>query len=121
MNPMQFLRAKALRCLIALGLAIAMPAPVATADRSPIFGSAMVEAMSESAARDITARGFWADTNGIAAVNFAYNAYIYAFYARHFAVSGSANEQAWYAAAAWYAYHAYLHATWAASNSAAGI
>jgi hypothetical protein len=93
----------------------------AWADRSPVFGGAAIEAISQEAARDITARGFWANTNGLAAVNFAYNAYIYAYYARYFAPSGSATEQSWYAAASWYAYHAYLYASWAASNSAAGI
>lgn len=118
MNPF---RATFLRWGMAWLLAMAVSMPIASAERSPVFGSAVVEAMSHSAARDITARGYWANINGAAAVNFAYNAYIYAYYARHFAVSGSANEQAWYAAASWYAYYAYVYAGWAASNSAAGI
>jgi hypothetical protein len=121
MAPMISLRLALPRCFLACGLAFSLPAPVATAERSPIFGSAVVEAMSEAAARDITARGFWANTNGAVAVSFAYNAYIYAYYARYFAVSGSANEQAWYSTAAWYAYYAYVYASWAASNSASGI
>ncbi len=93
----------------------------ASAERSPIFGGATIEAISPEAARDITARGAWADHYGGQAVSFAYQAYIFAYYARFFAGANSSNEQAWYGAAAWYSYHAFLFATWAQSYSQLGM
>ena len=112
---------KKIKFVVAIGLSlVALVATPLQAERSPIFGAASIQAMSVDAARDITARGFWADFYGGLAVTFAYNAYIYGYYARYFAVSNSANEQAWYWAATNNAYYAYLYFFYAASNSAAG-
>lgn len=108
-------------CLgIGLSFATLQPLP-AQADRSPIFGSATIEALSHEAARDITARGDWANYYGGLAVSFAYSSYIFAYYARYFAVSNSAQEQNWYAVASNHAYYAYLFAAWAQAYSAAGM
>jgi len=68
---------KKFKFVIAIGLSLlVLPAATLQAERSPIFGSATIEALSIEAARDITARGFWADHFGAAAVTHAYNAYI---------------------------------------------
>ena len=91
------------------------------AERSPVFGAAAVEAISQDAARDITARGFWADYFGSLTVTYAYTAYIYAFYGRNYAVTNSANEQSWYGTAALNAYHAYIYAAWAQYYSSVGM
>lgn len=93
----------------------------AWADRSPIFGGATIEAISQEAARDITARGDLANYFGGLAVSFSYSAYVFAFYARYYSASGSWQEQSWYTAAAWYAYYAHLYSAWAAAYSAAGM
>lgn len=112
---------KSCRFYIAIWLSLAVLLPMPTlAERSPIFGSASVEAISLEAARDITARGELADYYGGLAITFAYNAYIFSFYARYFAVSNSAQEQTWYGVAANYAYHAYLYASWAQTFSSLG-
>lgn len=113
-----------LRLLPRLAFCLAVllsPAPASTAERSPIFGQASVEALSQSAARDITARGALADYYGSAAVTHAYVAYIYAFYARNYAVSNSATEQSWYNTASQNAYYASVYAYYAATYSAAGM
>ncbi len=99
-----------------LGLAL-LPAGGLQAERSPIFGTATVQAISLEATRDVTARGYWADYYGGLAVTFAYNAYIYSYYARYFAVSNSTNEQSWYGTASLNAYYAYLYAAWAQNFS----
>ena len=113
---------KKFKFVIAIGLSLlVLPAATLQAERSPIFGSATIEALSIEAARDITARGFWADHFGAAAVTHAYNAYIFAYYARYFAVSNSSNETSWYLTASNNAYHAYIYAYWASIYSAAGI
>lgn len=93
----------------------------AWADRSPIFGGATIEAISQEAARDITARGELANYFGGLAVSFSYSAYVFAFYARYYSASGSWMEQSYYTAAAWYAYYAHLYSAWAAAYSAAGM
>jgi len=115
-------RVKKLKFVIAIGLSLLVlsAAPI-QAERSPIFGSAAIEALSSDAARDITARGFWADHHGALAVNLAYNAYIYAYYARFFAVSNSATEASWYMSASNNAYWAYINAYWASVYSTWGI
>lgn len=111
-----------LKFFVAIGLSLATLLPlVAQAERSPIFGSATVEALSPEAARDITARGAWANYYGGLAVSYSYTAYVFAYYARYFAVSNSAQEQSWYGTAAWHAYYAYIYATWAQSYSAWGM
>jgi hypothetical protein len=102
-----------------LALATMLPLPT-LAERSPIFGSAAIEALSQDAARDITARGDLANHFGGLAVSYAYTAYVFAFYARHYAPSNSALEQSWYGAAAYYAYWAYLYSSWAQGWSLAG-
>lgn len=105
---------------VSLTLAALFQTP-AWADRSPIFGGASIEAISQEAARDITARGELANYFGGLAVSFSYSAYVFAFYARYYSVSNSAQEQSWYGAAAWYAYYAHLYSAWAAAYSAAGM
>lgn len=111
-----------IRFFVAIGLSIAALLPMpAQAERSPIFGSAAIEAMSPEAARDITARGAWANYYGGIAVNYAYTAYVFAYYARYYSVSNSSQEQNWYASSAWYSYYAWVYATWAQSYSAAGM
>jgi hypothetical protein len=92
----------------------------AWADRSPIFGGATIEAISQEAARDITARGELANYFGGLAVSYAYTAYIFAFYARYYSVSNSVQEQSWYGAAAYYAYYAYIFSAWAQHYSLSG-
>lgn len=67
-----------------------LPLGTPRAERSPVFGAAAIEAISPEAARDITARGYWADYYGGLSVTFAYTAYIYSFYARNYAVTNSA-------------------------------
>jgi len=113
---------KKLKFVIIVGLSL-MILPVAPlqAERSPIFGSASIQALSTEAARDITARGFWADHFGAMAVSAAYTSYIYAYYARYFAASNSATETNWYWAASNNAYWAYVYAYYAAVYSAAGL
>lgn len=118
---MKSLRTALLRSVVAFAVALAVPPSLATAERSPIFGSATVQAMSDAATRDITARGFWANHFGSAAVSHAYNAYVYAFYARNYAVSDSYTEQAWYSIAMNNAYYAYLYSYYAMIYSQAGI
>ena len=103
-----------------LGFATLLPSAV-LAERSPVFGGATVEAISREAARDVTARGEFANAWGSLAASYAYNAYVFAFYARHFSVPNSVQEQNWYATAAWYAYHAYLFSVWAWSYSQSGM
>lgn len=112
-------RTKLSRLWLAASLSLAALTP-AWADRSPIFGGATIEAISQEAARDITARGDLANHFGALAVSYAYTAYIFAFYARYYSVSNSWQEQSWYGAAAWYAYYAYLYASWAQGWSIAG-
>lgn len=112
------------RLLFRLGLRLAvllLPATASAAERSPIFGQASVDTLSQSVARDIMARGALADHFGSAAVTHAYVAYIYAFYARNYAVSNSATEQSWYNTASLNAYYAYIYAYYAAVYSAAGM
>lgn len=111
-----------LRFVLALCLALAtLPVTAPRAERSPVFGSAAIAAISQEAARDITARGIWADYYGGISATFAYTAYIYAFYARNYAVSNSATEQAWYGTAAANAYNAYIYASWAQYYSSIGM
>ncbi len=113
---------KKLKFLMAAGLIlVTLTLNPLQAERSPIFGSASIQALSVEAAQDITARGFWADHFGAIAVSLSYNAYIYAYYARYFAGSNTANETNWYWAASNNAYWAYIHAYYAAVYSAAGI
>lgn len=122
MVPVKSLPVKLPQFVVAIGLSFGMLLPWPShAERSPIFGSATIEALSPDAARDITARGDWANYYGGLAVTYSYSAYVFAYYARHFAVSNSAQEQNWYATAASHAYYAYLFATWAYNNSAAGL
>lgn len=110
-----------LRVFVAIGLSLATLLPLAAdAERSPVFGSATIEALSPEAARDITARGFWADHYGAMAVSYAHTAYVFAYYGRHFSVSNSAQEQSWYGAAAFHAYHAWMYSIWAQSYSSWG-
>jgi lipocalin len=97
-----------------------LPVESIAAERSPIFGQASVEPMSQAASRDITARGALANHYGSAAVTHAYVAYIYAFYARNYAVSNSATEQSWYMTASNNAYYAYIYAYYASIYSASG-
>jgi len=112
---------KKLKFLTAVGLGVmVLSATSLKAERSPVFGTASIQALSTEAARDITARGILADHHGALAVTLAYNAYIFAFYARYFAVSNSANEFNWYWTAMNNAYWAYIHAYYAAIYSAAG-
>jgi len=111
---------KKLKFVTAIGLGLmVLSATSLRAERSPVFGTASIQALSTEAARDITARGFWADYHGAIAVTLAYNAYIYAYYARYFAVSNSANETSWYWTASNNAYWAYVNAYYAAIYSAA--
>lgn len=98
-----------------------LPLTAIQAERSPVFGSATVQAMSIDASRDITARGAWADYFGNLVISFAYSAYIYAFYARYYGGSNTPTEKAWYDAAGLYAYHAYIYSLYASAYSAAGI
>lgn len=109
------------RYVFAAGMALATPAPIATAEQSPIFGSARIEAMSDAASRDISARGYWANYYGSAAISNAYNAYIYAFYARNYATANSATEQSWYATAHQAAYNAYAYSYLAYYYSTLGM
>lgn len=113
---------KTLKLAVALVTSLSI-APLAStqAERSPVFGSATVEALSLEASRDIMARGFWADYHGNLAISFAYTAYIYAFYARYYAGSNTANERAWYEVAMSQAYWAYINAWYAMIYSAAGV
>jgi len=106
--------------VVGLGVLFLSAAPL-QAERSPIFGSASIQALSIEAARDITARGYWADQFGAAAVNLAYTAYVYAYYARYFAVSNSATEASWYMTASNNAYWAYVYAYWASIYSSQRI
>lgn len=111
-----------LKFITAAGLSLmVIPTASLQAERSPVFGSATIQALSIEAARDITARGYWADYYGAAAVTLAYNAYIYSYYGRYFAVSNSANEASWYMTAANNAYYAYIYAYYASIYSSAGI
>ena len=111
-----------LKLLFIIGLgAIFLSAAPLQAERSPIFGSASIQALSIEAARDITARGFWADQFGAEAVNLAYTAYIFAYYARYFAVANSATEASWYMTAASNAYSAYIYAYYASIYSSLGF
>ena len=113
---------KNLKLVIAIGLSLmVLPANPVQAERSPIFGSARIEALSIDSARDITARGILADWHGAITVNLAYTAYIYSYYARYFAVSNSVNEANWYMTAANNAYWAYVHAYWASLYSTWGM
>lgn len=107
-------------CLFVWGVLLVPVLPV-HAERSPVFGHATLETLSTEASRDIMARGDWANYYGNYAVSFSYQAYIYSFYARYYAVSNSSTEQAWYAAASYYAYYAYIFASYAQSYSAAGM
>lgn len=98
-----------------------LPIAAIHAERSPVFGSATVQALSLDASRDITARGAWADYFGNLAISNAYSAYIYSFYARYYGGSNTATEKAWYDAASLHAYHAYIYSLYASAYSAAGI
>lgn len=100
---------------------LVLPTDGVTAERSPVFGHAALETLSQSASRDITARGALANHYGSAAVTHAYVAYIYAFYARNYAVSNSATEQSWYSTASLNAYYAYIYAHYSSVYSAAGM
>lgn len=93
----------------------------AMAETSPVFGRATVDPISNMAARDIMARGYWADFYGSAAVNHSYNAYIFSFYARYYASSNSATEQSWYATASINAYYAYVYSYYAGYYSSLGM
>jgi hypothetical protein len=113
---------KFLRLYAAMALCfVALASRPALSERSPIFGTATIEAISADAARDITARGELANFYGNLAISHAYHAYIFAFYARHFAAPNSAQEQSWYATAAWYGWTTYLFASWAQGYSSAGM
>lgn len=104
-----------------LCLALVTAAPPALAERSPIFGEAAIEVMSSADARGITARGYWADYYGSAAVNQAYSAYIYSFYGRFYAASNSTTEQSWYNTASTNAYYAYIYSYYASYYSSVGM
>lgn len=106
-------------CLLPL-LPLLLSGAGRAAERSPVFGGASVETLSVAASRDITARGALANHFGSAAVSHAYTAYIYAFYARNYAVSNSATEQSWYMTASNNAYYAYIYAYNAWHYSASG-
>lgn len=113
---------KKLKLPIALVASLSLAPMAATyAERSPVFGSATVEALSIEASRDITARGAWADYFGNLAISYAYSAYIYAFYARYYGGSNTATEKAWYDTATSHAYHAYIYSWYASIYSAAGM
>lgn len=103
-----------LRYLAAALLAVMLfVAPAARADQSPVFGSATVSAMSNEAAQEVTAKGYYANYFGSLALDASYTAYIYNYYARYYAASNSANEQNWYLAAMNNGYNAYIYSYYA--------
>jgi len=104
-------------CLVSQLLSVA----TARAEQSPVFGAASIEAMSQAAARDITARGYWANYFGNLSITYAYQAYIYSFYARNYATTNSVNEQNWYGSASQNALLAYTYAAWAQYYSSVGM
>ena len=93
----------------------------AYAERSPIFSTSSVEILTDAASSDISARGAYADYFGSAAISMGYTGYIYAFYARNYAVSNSATEQAWYSTATTHFYYAYVFFYYALVYSQAGM
>lgn len=94
--------------LVVLALSL-FAMPPAQSERSPVFGSASVATMSTAAAQAVTAKGFWADYFGTLAVNSAYTAYIFAYYARFIAASDSPTAQNWYLSAMNNSYNAYIY------------
>ncbi len=101
-----------LNLLLAMGLWGLLAAPV-QAERSPVFGSAEVTVMSPEAANEVTAKGYWADYYGYYAMDAAYTAYVYAYYARYYAAANSSTEQSWYYTAMLNAYNAYIYSYYA--------
>lgn len=111
-----------IRHLAAVALAVSLTiSPPAQAEQSPVFGSATVTAMSHEAAQEVTARGVYADYYGGLALDYAYTAYIYSYYARYVAAPNSATEQNWYMTAMNNAYAAYIHSYYAYLYSAWGM
>jgi hypothetical protein len=106
------MRRVVLNLLLAVGLCALLAGPAA-AERSPVFGSAEVTVMSPEAANAVTAKGYWADYYGWYAMDAAYTAYVYAYYARYYAASNSGTEQSWYYTAMVNAYNAYIYSYYA--------
>ncbi|UPY36158.1 hypothetical protein [Sediminicoccus sp. KRV36] len=113
---------KKLRLIAATVLFLAaLPFVPIRAERSPVFGTAAIEALSLEASRDITARGATADYYGGLAVSYSYTAYVYSFYGRYYAGSNTPSEKSWYETAAFYAYYAYIFSHHAAYYSGIGM
>ena len=104
---------RAIRALVLCGaLFLAALAP-AQADRSPLFGNAEVAVMSSEAADQVTAKGYYSDLYGQYAVENAYYAYLYSWYARYYFAANSTTSTNYYYYAHQNAYYAYLYSYYA--------
>jgi cytochrome c biogenesis factor len=100
--------------LLALSMAVSAPA---IAQNSPVFGSAKAERLSVADAKNVKAKGYWANYYGSLGNTAAYNAYIYGYYARWYAAANSTTEQNWYYTAHSYSADAYIYYYYAYVNS----